>query len=487
RRVRWHRQIGEHFAAVYGGRAPEVAGELAVHFEQGRDYRRAVSYRQQAGEQALQQSAYQKALGHGWAGLALLVQLPAAAEHGHLELKLRQLVNVALAATRGYGDNDLEENLQRARQLCRELGDEAALVPVVVGLTRLHLFRANRAVTEELVKQENFLAERVHDAQLLVQLHTQLATTEMVRGRHARAADHYQQVRAHYDPQDRQLLWYSFAADPLVVAFGTSGVSVGLMGWPAQGWDRVAQGLVHAEGLAQGLTLAQALFYAAMMKNLRGERDEAWQFAQKMSALAREYELPLLARWSVLLQGGMAVQRGSAEEGVATITTALHEYRATGAQLLAPYFLSFLAEGYRQQGKIEEALQVVGEALSLTATNVDVFWEAELQRLKGTLTLQSHTTPRRATGKSKTGHRMPRAQTPEAEAEEWFLKAIEITRRQEAKLLELRAVMSLSRLWHRQGKKAEAYQLLSEIYRWFTEGFDTKDLREAEALLAEWS
>src|SRR6185369_10287012 len=140
------------------------------------------------------------------------------------------------------------------------------------------------------------------------------------------------------------------------------------------------------------------------------------------------------------------------------------------------YFLSFLAGGYSRQEKVAEARQTVDEALDLTVTNLDVFWDAELYRLKGQVTLQSQTSLRQvkaSRSKSKAGQQA----SPEAEAEAYFHKAIEIARRQEAKLLELRAVMDLAGLWHRQGKKREARQRLFEVYNWFTEGRDTKDLQ----------
>jgi DNA-binding winged helix-turn-helix (wHTH) protein/predicted ATPase len=497
-RVRWHRQLGEHFAAIYGERTQEIAGELAFHFERGREYRRAFSYRQQAGEHMLRQSAYQKALGHGRAGLALLTQLPATAERGHLELKLRQIVSVALAMSRGFTDDELEDNLQQARQLCRELADEAALVPVVIGLARLHLWRANRAALGELARQEESLAERVTDRQLLVQLHTQLAWIELVRGNHACVVEHYQHVRMHHDPQARQGLLFSFVGDPLVVALGASGVSLSLTGWLDRGWSDAAQGLARTEKLHFPIPIvpSSALLYAAMVEHLRGEYDEVGRLAQKMRALGREYELPLVVTLGGLLQGGMVVQHSAPEDGVALLTTGLAQYRAAGAQLLIPYFLSFLAEGYRHQGKVAEALQAVHEALNLTATNLDVFWEAELYRQKGELTLvqssvQSLGSSVRASLKSKVQSReskSPSTQRPipnTQEAEACFHQAIEIARRQEAKLLELRAMMSLARLWQQQGKKQAARQRLAEIYSWFTEGLDTKDLQEAKALLAE--
>jgi predicted ATPase len=370
------------------------------------------------------------------------------------------------------------------------------LVPVVVGLTRQYLFRADRAMLEELARQEESLTERVTDRRLLVQLHTQLAWVELIRGKQACTANHYQQVRRHYDLQAHQGFLFSYAADPLVVALAASGMSLSLTGRLEQGWREVAQGLARAEELHQLFVLTFTFLYAGMVKHLRGEYDEAWRFAQKMNALAREYELPLMVTLGELLQGGMAVQRGAPEDGVVLLTTGLAQYRAMGAQLLTPYFLSLLADGYRQQGKVIEALQTVGEALNLTVTNIDVFWEAELYRLKGELMLAQSSVqslgssvPASRKWKVESGKwkvknlQHPTPNTQEAEA--CFQQAIEIARRQEAKLLELRAVMSLSRLWRQQGKKKKARQMLAEIHEWFTEGLDTKDLQEAKALLAE--
>jgi DNA-binding winged helix-turn-helix (wHTH) protein/predicted ATPase len=496
-RVRWHRQLGEHFAQRYGERTQEIADELAFHFERGRDDRRAISYRQQAGEHALQQSAYQKALGHGQAGIRLLTQLPATAERGQLELKLRQIVSIALSTSRGFTDDELEDNLRRAQQLCRELEDIPTHVSVVISLARLQLYRANRPALEEMVRQEEDLAERLHDPLLLVQLHTQLTTSETFRGRHTRAEEHYQQVLGHYNPQAHRSSPAFLAGDPFVGVLGVSGLSLSLSGWLDEGWSRLAQGLALAEEYAQYVLLANGLLLAVPVKSLRGEREEAWQLAKKMGALARKHDFPLFARLGVLHEGGMAVQCGALEEGIAALTGGLSQYRAIGAQLFIPYFLSSLADGHRQQGKVAEALQVVSEALSLTTTNFDVFWEAELYRQKGELTLAQSSVQGPASrvqkgsrfkiqdSKSAAVNPQSAIRNLQSEAEACFRQAIETARRQEAKLLELRAVTSLAQLWQQQGKKKEAQQMLAEIYNWFTEGLDTRDLQEAKALLTE--
>ena len=173
----------------------------------------------------------------------------------------------------------------------------------------------------------------------------------------------------------------------------------------------------------------------------------------------------------MLTQGGILVQQGEPGPGAARMTTALTQYRTTGMQLLLPFFLASLAEAALRQGQVADGLQAVAEALRLTATNFDRFWEAELHRLQGELLL------------AQAGTQHPAHGSGAADAAMRFQQALDIARRQEAKSLELRAAMSLSRLWQTQGRHAEAHMLLAGIYGWFTEGFATADLQAAQALL----
>jgi len=243
------------------------------------------------------------------------------------------------------------------------------------------------------------MVERLHDPWLLVQLHTQLVSSEALRGRHTRAEEHYQQILRHYDPQARRFSPTFLAGDPFAGVLGIAGLNLSLSGWLDQGWSRLAQGLALAEEYEQYVLVANGLLLAVPVKSLRGEYEEAWQLAKKMNALTREYDFSQYVHLGIMLQGGMAVQCGALEEGIAALTGGLSQYRATRAQLFIPYFLSLLAEGYRQQGKVAEALQVVSEALSLTATNFDVFWKAELYRQKGELTLAHLSVQRLESGK----------------------------------------------------------------------------------------
>ena len=184
------------------------------------------------------------------------------------------------------------------------------------------------------------------------------------------------------------------------------------------------------------------------------------------------------------MRGWDLIEQGQGEEGIGQIRRGLAGFLATGARLARPGLLGLLATAYGKVGQTEEGLTLLVEALAQVHKTGERFYEAELYRLKGQLTLQSKTSLGQVPNKSKTSQTKSEV---EKEAEACFWQAIEIARRQQAKSLELRVVMSLSRLWQKQGKKDEARQLLAEIYDWFTEGFDTKDLQEAKALLEELS
>jgi len=192
------------------------------------------------------------------------------------------------------------------------------------------------------------------------------------------------------------------------------------------------------------------------------------------------------------MRGWALAEQGQVEEGVAHIRQGLATQQASGARTALPYWLALLAEAYGKAGQTEEGLAALADALAQVEKTGECMWEAELYRLKGTLTLQSNTSLRQVSGKSQASQDRsedpdPQSPTPnpQSEAEACFLKAIEIARKQQAKSLELRATVSLSRLWQHQGKKKEAHEMLAAIYGWFTEGFDTVDLQEARVLLAE--
>jgi predicted ATPase len=192
------------------------------------------------------------------------------------------------------------------------------------------------------------------------------------------------------------------------------------------------------------------------------------EHAEAAVALSTEQDFPQWAALGTILRGWALARQGQGEEGMAQVRQGIAAWRATGAVLIVPYFYTMLADVSDHLDHTEDGLQALAEAHTLMEQQEECYWEAEICRLRGILLLRQ-------------------TRTSQAEAEAWLQHALDVARRQEARSLELRAAMSLSRLWQQQGKRQEAYDLLAPLYHWFTEGFDTADLQDARALLVELS
>jgi predicted ATPase len=253
-----------------------------------------------------------------------------------------------------------------------------------------------------------------------------------------------------------------------------AGVTLWYLGYPDQALQRSREALTLARELVHPVSLASALLFAAWVHHFRREGPLIQERAETAIALAAEQGFTALLAHGTIFQGWALAQRSAApgtgqgcrEEEIAQIRQGLAAWRATGAQVFRPYGLALLAEASAQAGQREAGLALLAEALVVANDTGERRWDAELHRLRGELLL----TPSAAHAE---------------EAESCFGQALDIARRQQAKSWELRAAVSLSRLWQRQGKRAEAHALLAPIYGWFTEGLDTADLQEAKALLDE--
>jgi len=243
-----------------------------------------------------------------------------------------------------------------------------------------------------------------------------------------------------------------------------------LLGYPDQALRRSHEALALAQELSHPFSMAFALCFTARLHQYRREAQAARERAQAAITLSTDQEFPFWVAQGTILRGWASAALGQSEEGIAQLRQGMTTYRAAGAELSVPYWLALLAEAGGHGGQEKEGLPVLAEALAMAHRSGEQVYEAELYRLKGELTLQS---------------KVQGPQSTVEEAEECFLKAVEIARRQKAKSLELRAVMSLARLWQQEGKRDEAWEMLAEIYGWFTEGFDTTDLQEAKTLLEE--
>jgi len=268
-----------------------------------------------------------------------------------------------------------------------------------------------------------------------------------------------------YDPQRDRTLAFLHGEDLGVTCLSYLSFTLWSLGYPDQAIKQSHEALTLARTLSHPFSLARALAFAASSHQFRSEGQATQARAEEAMALATERGLAHWLAHGMIMRGWALVQQGQSEEGIAQMRQGVRAYQATGAQVGQLYFLGLLSETYGAIGQAEEGLAMLIEALTIIDTTEQRWWQPELYRLKGELLLSL----------SRDYH---------DEAEECFHYALDTARHQQAKSSELRAAMSLARLWQQQGKRAEAYELLAPVYSWFTEGFDTADLQDAKALLA---
>jgi adenylate cyclase len=298
------------------------------------------------------------------------------------------------------------------------------------------------------------------------------------------ARRHFEESNALYDPQQHHSLAFLYGSfDSGVAGLSSIALVLWLLGYPDQAFKKSQEALALAQALAHPFSLAQALVWTSWFHQLRGDEREAQKAAEAAIRLSAEQRFPIWLTMAMMFRAWALVRQGQCAEGMAQLRQALEDTRAIGAETNLPTFFAFLAEGHWRAGEREDGLRALADAMAHVDKSASLYYEAELYRMKGTLTIQTRVPDPEL---EETKVQQPRSRTQaEAEAETCFHRAIEIARRQGAKSLELRAVTSLTRLWEQQGKKQEARNMLAETFGWFTEGFDTADLKDAKALLDE--
>lgn len=473
RRQRLHQQIGEREEQGYGEQAREIAVELALHFERGRDYRKAIQYLQQAGENAMRRSAHQEAINLLTKGLELLKTQPGTPECMQQELALLTTLAPVLAATQGYGAPEVEQAYFRAQELLQQVGESPQQFLVLSGLWNFYEIQGKHQMAREFGEQLLSLAQRRGDVASLIQAHYALAVALFYLEDLSSALAHANQALTLYDQREHNRLAFFYGQDPRVACLLFAGHILWSLGYPDQALAKNHEALAWAQEVAHPYSLAYALTNTAWRHQLRREAKAAQEQAEAAVVLCQEHGFPLMEAQGTIWWGWALAEQGQIEEGIEKIRWGLDAWKATRAELAWPYFLTLLAETYGKAGRNAEGLSVLSEGLATAYRNKEWWYEAELHRLKGELTLQQF----------KVQGSKFKVANPQSETEVCFHKAIEIAHRRNAKSLELRATMSLARLWRQQGKKEEARQMLAEIYNWFTEGFGTKDLQEAKELI----
>jgi len=473
RRV-YHRQVAEALERLYPERIEERVELLAHHWEQAGKAEKAIHYLHQAGDKAVQQSAYQEGRAHLTRGLALLMTQPDTPERAERELGLQLSLAMAwwggapaelmiLEGTRAF---------TRARELCLQTGKTSQLSRILGMLAMLQYVRADHKRARQLGEEALDLAQRAEDPLLIAMGHWHLGPPLFALGEYTTARAHLAQTIASYEPQHHHAHLVLHGSDAGLGALAYDALCLWCLGYPDQASQRSQEALARARELGHPWSLLDPLCYGGCLLNQISRDAQALKdHTEALMRLASE-TVPTLSAMGLRFRGEALVMLGQVQEGMAQLREGIAAFQPIDVRLTVTGALGSMAEAQAKAGQPQEGLTTLAEAFELMEKTGERLWEAELHRIRAELLLMRG-------DKDKAEARL--------QAESCFQHAIEVARRQQAKSWELRATTSLARLWQKQGRVDEARQRLAEIYGWFTEGFGTADLQEAKALLEELS
>ena len=463
-RQQLHAQIAEALET----QSPEVMDTqpelFAQHYAEAGLAGKSVAFWSKAGRRSAARSAMAEAAAQFQKGLDQLALLLDTPEHQRQELELRSGLGAALMMVKGYAAAETGHNYDRARELWEHLGSPSEFLHVRCGQFFYHVNRCEFDLAQRSAEDLLRLSHQRDDSAGLVLGHTCSGRVLLPVGRLNSARSHLQQALALYDPISHRSLAHQVGIDPEVTSQTNLALVFFCLGFPEQALAHGSAAVAAARNLAHPPSLALSLGIGTYPLALIGGNTALKERVDELVAVAAEHGISLYTAAGTILRGWAKVKDGAVAEGMSQLRSGLTAYRATGQEAWLPYFIALLAGACEIAGQNDEALALLDEALQIGGRTGESWFAAELNRHKGELLLRQ-------------GH-------CEA-AEELYLKALSIAVEQEAKLWELRTAVSLARLRRDQGRRAAARALLAPVYGWFTEGFDTPDLKDANALLDE--
>jgi len=466
-----HENVGLTLEELYGAQAPEIAGQLAHHFEQAGWTQKAVQYRLEAANQAIWSSAYKEASEHLHAGLALLNQQPDLPESPQFELQLQAALAPTLVALQGWGKPGAQQAYDRACLLSERLGDHAYLSTLLHGLGTLHEFRGEFDRSEELMKQRlEMLAAPDQDPQYKLETYELLSCSTFHQGSFRESLQHVNQGLQLFDLNALPAPASRFhGEDPAISCLTWHALNLWFLGQPDQALVHMRQALDIIQQPVTIFTKATVLCRGALLHLLRGELEQVRQLTGQANAITSETRYPYFRASSLIIGGYASLVSHADADGIAAMRQGLAIHERAGAHMDRPFYLALLADALRQTGQYEQAMQTLQPAIQQVQQGRTFFFEAELYRLQG---------------------RILQEQDPgaSAAAEASYRQALHTAERQGSPSLQLRASLSLARLWmdqdqENEARAADANKRLAQTYAAFTEGFTTADLLQAQSLL----
>ena len=467
---RTRQMVHAQIAQVVEARFPETAETqpelLAHHYSEAAQHEDAIPYWLRAGQRAAEHGAHGEAIGHLTRGLEVLTKLPDTPEWAQQELEFQIALGRSLMIAKGYGTIEAGHAYSRALVLCQQMREPSRLFSTLRGLWQFYHSQGALQTALELGEQLHRLARHQHNSAWPLVAHTALGTTLFFLGEFALARTHFEQGIALDDPEGQRALAVHYGIAPGIQCRALAAQVLWRLGYPDQALRQSHKACTEAQELAHPPSLAFTLYYVTRLHIHRREVQATDAQAEHLMTLSTERGFAQRVAAAMFFRGWALAMQGYGDKALAQMSQGLTAVLATGQATIRPIFLTLLSEVYGKVGRGDEALSMLAEARATMDESGRSDLKAEMDRLQGEILLHQA--------------------TPDvAHAEACFQTALDIAGRQGAKSLELRAAMSLSRLWQHQSNRTEARTLLAEVYNWFTEGFDTVDMQEAKALLAE--
>ncbi len=474
RRQRLHLCVAEAIERLYPDSLPDHAEDLAHHLWNAgmaaADTGKTIRYLQIAGMKAVQTAANIEAIGYLRKALQLVNSAPDSPERTQSEVMLQIALSVPLFTTRGFASPEVEAIYGRVRHLSQQMGEGPELFPVTWARWLFHTARAEHITSHDLAEQCLRMAEQAGNPALLLAAHHAMGVSLSTLAEFKPAMEHLERTIKLYNPAEHASLAFQFGQDFGIVARSHAAIDLWYLGYAERAQKLTDEALALARKLSHPHSLAAALVFASWVHVMSRDPQAAEEQSKEALKVSSEGEFGYWTPIANVFHGWALAQGAGTAEGIGQMEEGLAAYRASGAGVMRPAFLALIAETYDRAGKPMKGLELLRDAYAAIRQSGERWWEPELYRLEGELTL-------RLSGSN-------RAQSASEErAEECFRQALEIAHGQSARLLELRAAVSLGRLWASQGKRAEARQIVEERYGWFTEGFTRPDLVEAAKII----
>jgi tetratricopeptide (TPR) repeat protein len=471
-----HQKVGSALETLYAASEDDIeaiSGDLAWHFAQGNVPEKAVTYSLKAGQRAMRLSAYEEAIQHFSTGLELLRLLPESPLRYQQELALQVGLVVPLQSKIGYSSPIVENTYARVLELSSSVEQTPEYIPLLWLFFPFYTTRGEYHKAREVVNKVLHIAEEAGDPVMVALAHMATGWNMWLLGEQQQSLKHLEMMIEFYDPVRfpvLEFIWYG--VNPGVTSLLYSSLTLSLLGFPNKASKRCRQALVLAGELSHPMTLANAQALACLAFLLCGDAQSSFDISEECIKTSQEHGFNYWLASAIMFSGWALTNLGRTEEGFERMRQGYIDYHSTGAEMGFSQQATMLATAYLNSGEPKQGLLEVNKALDFVFLSGEGYHEAELYRLKGELLLM------------QVGDEAY-IELNFQEAEHYFKKGLEISRQQHAKKWELRAAVSLARLWKKLGKNERGYQLLNKVYNWFTEGFDTPDLIIARELLDE--